>query len=113
MLYSYDPEVCWEQRADVYAEDETYLDQYRNRFAYHGTHALINWFWSGMALRQVKGVILSGARQPETARKIGFVSAKDLDAAIAMAREMTTPSATIVYPVMPPLFGVAVGEGQT
>lgn len=108
----YDPEACWEQLADVYAQDETYLDKYRNRFAYHGTHALINWFWSGMALRQVRGVILAGARQPETARKIGFVPAKDLAAAIAMAREMTTPRATIGYPVMPPLFGVAVGDGQ-
>jgi len=104
-----DPEVCWEQLADVYANDEAYLDKYRNHYAYHGTHALINWFWAGMALRQVKGVILAGAKQPETAKKIGFLPAKNLDAAIAMAREMTNPNATIGYPVMPPLFGVEVG----
>lgn len=105
-----DPEACWNQLANVYANDARYLEMYRNAHAYHGTHSLINWFWSGMALRQVKGVILAGAREPETARKIGFIPAKDLNAAICMAREMTGPGASIGYPVMPPLFGAEVGK---
>lgn len=106
-----DPETCWNQLADVYADDPVYLEKYRNGFAYHGTHCLMNWCWAGMALRQVRGVILAGAREPETAKKIGFTPAKDLETAIAMAREMTGPHASIGYPVMPPLFGVEVGRG--
>lgn len=103
-----DPETCWSQLVDVYAENPEYLEKYREQHAYHGTHCLINWFWSGMAMRQVQAVILAGARQPETARKIGFVPAPDMETAICMAREMKGPDATIGYPVMPPLFGAAV-----
>jgi lactate racemase len=107
-----DPVDCWDQLADRYADDEGYLEKYRHQYAYHGTHCLINWFWAGMAQRQVKSVILAGAKEPETARKIGFIPARDLDAAIAMALEMTGPHSSIGYPVMPPLFGVEVGEAQ-
>ena len=106
----FDPEACWEALADRYADDPVYLEKYRNGFAYHGTHGLINWFWSGMALRQVKGVILAGARELKTAKKIGFIPARNLSDAIRMAREMVGDDAAITYPVMPPLFGVDVGE---
>lgn len=104
-----DPESCWETLADRYADDPGYLEKYRNGFAYHGTHSLINWFWSGMALRRVRAVILAGAKEPETAKKIGFIPAGNLSHAIDMAREMAGDDATIAYPVMPPLFGVDVG----
>lgn len=104
-----DPEDCWRSLADPYAENPFYLDKYRHGFAYHGTHGLINWMWSGMALRQLKAVVLAGAREPDTARKIGFTPAPDLDAAVGMAKDLTGRDASIGYQMIPPLFGVAVG----
>jgi len=104
-----DPEFCWEKLSEPYARNSEYIEKYRDHFAYHGTHGLINWMWSGMAMRHVKGVILAGAKQPDVARKIGFIPAQNLDVAIDMATEMTGRSAAIGYQVMPPLFSVEVG----
>jgi len=103
-----DPEECWRTLSEPYAQNPVYLEKYRNNFAYHGTHGLINWMWSGMALRQVKGVVLAGAREPDTARKIGFIPAPDISSAINMAKELTGPDATIGYQMIPPLFGVVL-----
>ena len=103
-----DPEACWSELAESYAHNPEYKEKYQNAYAYHGTHVLINWMWAGMAMRHVNGVILAGARQPEVARKIGFIPAGNLNSAIAMAREMAGKDATIGYQVIPPVFGVEV-----
>jgi len=104
----YDPEDCWRALAEPYAQNPIYLEKYRHGFAYHGTHGLINWMWSGMALRQVKGVVLAGARQPKTARKIGFLPASDLNSGLDLARELAGRDASVGYQMIPPLFGVEV-----
>jgi hypothetical protein len=104
-----DPVKCWDNLAESYASNPLYMKLYQDAFAYHGVHGLINWMWSGMGLKQVKAVILAGAREPETARKIGFIPSPDLASAISMAREMTGPSSHIAYQVIPPLFCVEVG----
>jgi lactate racemase len=103
-----DPLICWEKLSESYAENPRYLKLYRDGFAYHGAHVLINWMWSGMGLKHVKGVILAGAREPTTAQKIGFLPEPTLERAIKHAREMAGPSASIVYQVIPPLFCVDV-----
>jgi hypothetical protein len=104
----YDPEECWDGLSEKYAENPNYIRKYRDEYAYHGTHGLINWMWSGMGMRHVKGVVLAGAKEPETARKIGFTPAPDFSYAIAMAREMTGNDASMAYQVIPPLFCVDV-----
>lgn len=104
-----DPVRCWEELADSYAENQLYIRLYREEFAYHGAHGLINWAWSGMGLRHVQAVILAGAKEPDTARKIGFIPEPTLERAIARAREMTGPGASIAYQAIPPLFCVDVG----
>jgi hypothetical protein len=106
----YDPEECWDALAEKYADNPDYIRKYRDDYAYHGTHGLINWMWSGMGMRHVKGVILAGAKEPETARKIGFTPAPDFASAIAMAREMAGNGASMAYQVIPPLFCVDVGS---
>jgi hypothetical protein len=105
----YDPEECWNALSEKYADNPEYIRNYRNDYAYHGTHGLINWMWSGMGMRHVKGVILAGAKEPETARKIGFTPASDLSSAIAMAREMAGGDGSMAYQAIPPLFCVDVG----
>ena len=98
--------------AEKYAADPRYLRLYREGFAYHGTHSLMNWMWSGMALKGLSAVILAGAREPDTARKLGFVPARDLGTALAVARERMGRDARIACPVIPPLFAVEVGAGR-
>jgi hypothetical protein len=105
---NYDPLACWGKLSEAYAENPRYLRLYREAFAYHGAHVLINWMWSGMGLRYVKAVILAGAMEPATAQKIGFLSEPTLERAIERAREMVGPSPHIVYQFIPPLFCVDV-----
>jgi len=104
-----DPESCWEALSEPYANNPEYLEKYRNHFAYHGTHCLINWMWSGMALRHVKRVILAGSKSPDVARKLSFQPAKNLSVALDMAKDIKGRDATIGYQVMPPLFCADVG----
>ncbi|MEW5735564.1 MAG: lactate racemase domain-containing protein [Thermodesulfobacteriota bacterium] len=107
----FDPELCWRELAEKYAADTRYLSMYRTGFAYHGTHSLMNWMWSGMALKSLSAVILAGAKEPATAEKMGFVPARDLSTALAMARERLGRDARIICPVIPPLFAVDVAPG--
>ncbi len=104
-----DPVSCWDGLSEQYAEDSRYLRLYRDGYAYHGAHSLINWMWSGMGMRHVGGVILAGARYPAVAHKLGFTPAGDLERAIAMAREMAGPGARVACQVIPPLFCANVG----
>lgn len=103
-----DPEACWNELAEPYAENPEYLRKYRDHYAYHGSHALMNWFWSGMALRYLKGVVLAGAKEPATARKIGFHPQPNFSSALDLAREMAGRDATVGFMAMPPHFVVDV-----
>ena len=104
-----DPVECWESLAEPYAENPRYIKQYRDEYAYHGTHGLINWMWSGMGMKHVSDVILAGATDPETAKKIGFTPAADFAGALSMARERAGRNASMTYQFIPPLFCVDVG----
>ena len=101
-----DPIRCWNELAEQYAQNPEYIKKYQDEYAYHGSHSLMNWFWSGLGLQYVKGVILAGAKDPACVRKIGFTPAKDFGTALNMAREMAGPGATMGYPFIPPLFAV-------
>jgi len=103
-----DPEKCWNDLAEVYATNPEYVRKYRNEYAYHGTHGLINWIWSGMALRQLNGVILAGAKEPETARKIGFIPSPSFATALSLARDMAGKDARMAYLAIPPLFAIDI-----
>ncbi|MDI6796587.1 MAG: lactate racemase domain-containing protein [Desulfatibacillaceae bacterium] len=106
----FDPELAWNALAEPYAKNPHYLNLYRNHFAYHGTHSLMNWMWSGMALRHFSAAILAGAKQPQTAYKLGFIPARNLDHAINLALERMGRDASVTYPVIPPLFAADVKE---
>jgi hypothetical protein len=102
----YEPETCWDELAESYAQNPVYLRKYRDEYAYHGTHCLMNWAWSGMSFKYAGDVILAGATEPHTARKIGFIPATDFDTALAMARERVGEGASAAYPFPTPLFCV-------
>lgn len=104
----YNPVACWDDLSESYAENPRYLDLYRNGYAYHGTHSLINWMWSGRCMEHVGHVILAGAKDYRTAKKIGFTPAPDFPTALSMAREITGNSPSMVYQVIPPLFCIDI-----
>lgn len=104
------PIECWDRLSESYARNPRYMNLYRHHYAYHGSHGLINWTWSGMGMKHPGQVILAGARQPETARKIGFIPARDFPTALGMAREKSGKNASIAYQVIPPLFSVEMEE---
>ena len=101
-----DPIQCWDELAEPYARNPEYIRKYQSGNAYHGSHSLMNWFWSGLKLQHVKAVILAGAKDPACARKIGFLPVADFGTALATAREMAGPGATMGYKFLPPLFAV-------
>jgi len=100
----YDPQTCWNELAEPYAENPKYLRLYQDGFAYHGTHCLMNWMWSGMCMEHVGSVILAGAKNPAAADKIGFRPARDLPSALSMAKEAAGRHAQVTYQFIPPLF---------
>jgi hypothetical protein len=104
----YNPEECWNELSESYAQNPEYIRKYRDHYAYHGAHCLINWMWSGMGMKHPGAVILAGAKEPDTARKLGFTAARDLNTAAAMAREWAGSNAAIAYQVMPPVFCVDI-----
>jgi nickel-dependent lactate racemase len=101
-----DPIQCWNELAESYAQNPEYIRRYSEGYAYHGAHSLMMWFWSGLKLQRVKAVILAGAKDPACARKIGFLPVSDFSSALATAREMAGPGATMAYKFLPPLFAV-------
>jgi hypothetical protein len=100
----YHPVECWDGLSESYARNPEYIRKYQDNYAYHGTHCLMNWMWSGMGLKHLSEVILAGAREPETARKIGFTPAKDFNTALGMAKEGAGNDKAMAYMVIPPMF---------
>lgn len=104
----FDPELSWNALSERYAMNPEYVHRYRHDYAYHGAHSLMNWMWGGMALRRLSAVYLAGAQEPQTAYKMGFIPAKNLDHALKMAQERTGPHPDIACQVIPPLFAASV-----
>jgi hypothetical protein len=101
------PETIPEKLEEAFAYDQNYIDLYRSRLAYHGSHAVLAWYWASKGLTHVKQVIAAGA-DPKVAEKLGLVPAKDLTTAIAMAEEVMGKDASLSYHYLIPLSAVDV-----
>jgi hypothetical protein len=108
----YEPEECWNELSESYAQNSEYIRKYRDHYAYHGAHCLINWMWSGMGMKHPGAVILAGVKEPDTARKLGFTAVRNFDTAVAIARERAGSGASIAYQLIPPVFCVDVADDQ-
>lgn len=71
-----------------FAENPIYIEKYRFGHAYHGVHPFYMWYWAENGQKHVGHVICAGAEEPETARRLGWIPAKDLATALEMAKDL-------------------------
>ncbi|RMF91504.1 MAG: DUF2088 domain-containing protein [Nitrospinota bacterium] len=107
-----DPYEIWELYADDFAHRPEYVHRYRYAYGFHGVHPLILWGQGAFPLRHLGRVFLAGARDAETARRIGFEPFASLEEAIAEAEATLGKDCTIACLPMPPMFIPAVQEGE-
>lgn len=88
----------------TYLNNETYSEQYRNKFAYHGTHVLMTYYFSVLGLQNVGKVIVAGAKSRRALERLGFEYAKDLDDAIDASKKYFGENCSIAYFCYPPMF---------
>jgi len=70
-----------------YAQNEHYIDRYRNSYAYHGVHPFYMWYWGAHGMAHLGKVISVAPVSALAARRIGFDIAPGMDAAIEMAKD--------------------------
>jgi hypothetical protein len=95
-------EAGWEER---YARDPRYVDLYRRSHAYHGVHPFYMWYWACHGQSWAGRTIYVAPRSARAARRIGGEIARDLDEALAMAREhvgRSRPDVAVFH--FPPIF---------
>ncbi len=95
---------------EKYATDDYLIDCYRNRFAHHGFHPFTVWYWATYPLKYLSKVILVGPKEPHVAQTLGVDWAKNLDDALAMAREFSAGVDDVVALTMPPFFYANVND---
>ena len=67
------------------------------------------WYWATYPLKYLSKVILVGPKEPRVAQRLGVDWAKNLDDALAMAREISGDD-DVVALTMPPFFYANVGD---
>jgi len=88
----------------TYLQNEKYMEKYRTNFAYHGTHALMAYYWGVLGLLNVGKVIVAGAKSKNTLKTLGYDYAKNLNDAIETSRKDLGENCSIAYLCIPPIF---------
>jgi hypothetical protein len=89
---------------ESYLKNEEYLKKYRESYAYHGTHALMVYYWGTFGHLNVGKVIVAGAKNRDTLEILGYEYAKNLDEAIELCRKQIGENCSIAYFCIPPIF---------
>ncbi|MBD3197005.1 MAG: DUF2088 domain-containing protein [Candidatus Lokiarchaeota archaeon] len=89
---------------DRYLNNEEYIKKYRKEYAYHGTHALMVYYWGILGLKKVSKVIIAGAKDKKILEPLNFDYAKSLDHALELCNEILGDNYSTAYLCMPPLF---------
>jgi len=93
-----------------FARDPDLIDCYRHRFAHHGFHPFTVWYWATYALRHLSKVILVGPRNDTVATRLGVSWARNIDHALAQAREAAGGD-DVVAVTIPPFFYTEIASG--
>lgn len=99
-----DPHELGHRFEKSYAENERYIDLYRNSYAYHGVHPFYMWYWGAHGAAHVGKVISVKPVSVPAANRLGYDVAPTLDTAIGMARDFSGQDAKLMYFHCPPVF---------
>ena len=89
-----DPYEITERHAEDYARRPDYVEAYRHRYAFHPIHGILATH-PLKRLRHVGRVIVAAPVDPHVPRHLGFDVADSVEDAVAMARRIHGPGATI------------------
>ncbi len=98
-----DPKELAERFETSYAENERYIDLYRNSYAYHGVHPFYMWYWGAHGAAHVGRVIAVNPKSQMAAGRLGYEIAPSLDTALGMARDGEGADARVCYFHCPPI----------
>jgi hypothetical protein len=87
-----------------YIENQEYIINYNESYAYHGIHAPIAYYWGVLGYLNVGKIIIAGAKNKEVTEILGFDHAKSLDDAIEKTLKDYGKSCSLAYFFIPPLF---------
>ena len=99
-----DPAEIEKKYEKQYAENEEYIDKYRNSYAYHGVHPFYMWYWACQGMAHLEKIIAVAPKSPMAAERVGHAVAPTLDSAIGMAKDLVGQDASITYYHNPPIF---------
>jgi hypothetical protein len=89
----------WEKE---FAHNPNYIEMYRRGNAYHGVHPFYMWYWGENGRAHVGNVIVVGAENEHVPARLGWETARDMDEALEMAREIHGPSPDVTVMHHPP-----------
>ncbi len=98
-----DPAELGRRFEKSYAENERYIDLYRNSYAYHGVHPFYMWYWAAHGAAHLGKVIAVKPNSGLVAERLGYETAPSLGAAIGMAEDFVGPQAKLCYFHCPPI----------
>jgi hypothetical protein len=105
-----DPYEITERFAEDFARRPEYIEAYRHRHAFHPIHGILATH-PLKRLRHVGRVIVAAPRDAHVPRHLGFEVADSVESALARARQIHGPGATIAYVEQPPLTRPAEAPG--
>jgi len=98
-----EPSAIHERYEPYFAGRPEFVASYQQRFAFHGTHPLYAWYLCTAARRRA-GRIFVASGDPRACARLGFTPAKNIEDALARAREFlgeTNPSTMVLEPTPP------------
>ncbi|MFU8803438.1 MAG: lactate racemase domain-containing protein, partial [Bradymonadaceae bacterium] len=86
----------WEEE---FANNPNYVEMYRRGNAYHGVHPFYMWYWAENGQHHVGRVIVVGAENDHVPERLGWLTARTMDDALEMAREVhgESPDITVMH----------------
>ncbi len=100
-----DPFVMHRWHEEEFAEDEAYLEAYREGHAYHPAHPFIAWYWGVFATQYLARIIVVRPLDRAVADRLDWYPAGSVAEAFAAAKSMLNRSnLSTIYLRCPPLF---------
>lgn len=104
-----DPKELGHRFEESYANNERYIDLYRNSYAYHGVHPFYMWYWASHGAAHVGKVLSVNPSSDVAARRLGYEITQSFDAALNRARDIEGKDASVCYFHCPPVTMCDVG----